>query len=40
MWLAFEPADLSFHGVVGVQITNEADIEALERALDTFIVNV
>jgi hypothetical protein len=40
VWLAFEPADLSFHGVVGVQITNEADIEALERALDTFIVNV
>lgn len=40
VWLAFEPADLSFHGVVGVQITNEADIEALERALDTFVVNV
>jgi serine protease Do len=40
VWLAFEPGDLSFHGVVGVQITNEADIEALERALDTFVVNV
>ena len=40
VWLAFEPADLSFHGVVGVQITNAADIEALERALDTFVVNV
>jgi hypothetical protein len=39
VWLAFEPADLSFHGVVGVQITNEADIEALERALDTFVVH-
>jgi serine protease Do len=39
VWLAFEPADQSFHGVVGVQITNEADIEALERALDTFVVN-
>lgn len=40
VWLAFEPADLSFHGVVGVQITTAADIEALERALDTFVVNV
>ncbi len=40
VWLAFEPADLSFHGVVGVQITTEADIEALERALATFRVNV
>ncbi len=38
VWLAFEPADLAFHGVVGVQITNEADIEALERALDSFLV--
>jgi hypothetical protein len=40
VWLAFEPADLSFHGVVGVQITNAADIEALEHALDTFVVHV
>jgi serine protease Do len=39
-WVAFEPADQSYHGVIGVQITNQADIEALERALATFIVNV
>jgi serine protease Do len=40
VWVAMEPADLSFHGVVGIQITNEADLEALERILDTFVVNV
>jgi hypothetical protein len=38
-WVAFEPADQSYHGVIGVQITNQADVEALERALATFIVN-
>jgi serine protease Do len=40
VWLAFEPADQSYHGILGVQIVSEADIEALERALDSFIVNV
>ena len=39
-WVAFEPADQSYHGVIGVQITQQADVEALERALATFIVNV
>lgn len=39
VWLAFEPADNSFHGVLGVQMTTEADIEALERALASFVVN-
>ncbi len=38
VWLAFEPDDGSYHGIVGVQITTEADIEALERALATFVV--
>jgi hypothetical protein len=38
-WVAFEPADQSYHGVIGVQITNQADVEALERALATFVVN-
>ena len=37
-WVAFEPADQSYHGVIGVQITQQADVEALERALATFIV--
>lgn len=37
VWLAFEPADRSYHGIVGVQITTEADVEALERALATFV---
>lgn len=39
-WVAFEPADQSYHGVIGVQITQQADVEALERALATFIVDV
>ena len=39
-WVAFEPADQSYHGVIGVQITQQADVEALERALASFIVNV
>jgi hypothetical protein len=40
VWVAMEPADRSFHGVVGIQIINEADLEALEHILQTFIVNV
>ncbi len=40
VWVAFEPADQSYHGVIGVQITQQADLEALERALATFVVNV
>jgi hypothetical protein len=40
VWVAMEPADLSFHGVVGIQVLNEADLEALEHILNTFIVNV
>lgn len=39
-WVAFEPADQSYHGVIGVQITQQADVEALERALATFFVDV
>jgi len=39
-WVAFEPPDGSFHGVIGVQITQQADVEALERALATFFVDV
>jgi len=39
-WVAFEPADQGYHGVLGVQITQQADVEALERALATFIVDV
>jgi serine protease Do len=40
VWVAFEPADQSFHGVVGVQILSKADIDALERALETFVADV
>ena len=40
VWVAFEPADQTYHGVFGVQITTQADLEALERALDTFVVDV
>jgi hypothetical protein len=40
VWVAMEPADGSFHGVVGIQVLTEADLEALERILNTFIVNV
>ena len=40
VWVAFEPPDGSFHGVIGVQITQQADVEALERALATFFVDV
>ena len=40
VWLAFSPPDNAFHGVVGVQIFSEADIEALENALATFRVDV
>jgi hypothetical protein len=40
VWVAFEPPDQSYHGVIGVQITQQADVEALERALATFIVDV
>jgi serine protease Do len=37
-WVAFEPSDGSFHGVIGVQILSDADVEALERALASFLV--
>jgi serine protease Do len=40
VWVAFEPPDQSYHGVIGVQITQQADVEALERALATFFVDV
>ena len=40
VWVAFEPFDQSFHGVVGVQILSPADVDALEHALDTFIADV
>jgi hypothetical protein len=40
VWVAFEPADQSFHGVVGVQILSPADIDALEQALDSFVAHV
>jgi hypothetical protein len=40
VWLAFSPPDNAFHGVVGVQLFGEADVEALEHALNTFIVDV
>lgn len=40
VWVAFEPPDRSYHGVIGVQITQQADVEALERALATFFVDV
>ena len=40
VWLAFSPPDNSFHGVVGVQLFGEADVAALENALNTFVVDV
>lgn len=36
--VAFEPEDGSFLGLVQVQVVTEADLEALDRILDTFIV--
>jgi len=38
VWLAFSPPDNLFHGVVGVQIFSEADVDALEEALASFLV--
>jgi serine protease Do len=39
VWLAFSPPDNRFHGVVGVQIFSSADVDALEQALATFLVD-
>jgi serine protease Do len=36
--VAFEPEDASFLGLVQVQVVSEADIEALDRILDSFVV--
>lgn len=36
--VAFEPEDKSFLGMVQVQVVSEADLEALDRILDTFVV--
>ncbi|MBP1465302.1 serine protease [Candidatus Chloroploca sp. M-50] len=36
--VGFEPEDGSFLGLVQVQVVTEADLEALDRILDTFIV--
>ena len=39
LWLAFSPPDNRFHGVVGVQIFSTADVDAVEEALATFVVD-
>lgn len=36
--VAFEPEDRSFLGMVQVQVVTEADLEALDRILDTFVI--
>lgn len=36
--VAFTPEDKSFLGMVQVQVVSEADLEALDRILDTFVV--
>lgn len=38
VWVAVEPDDGSFIAIVGIQILEARDIEALGRVLDTFIV--
>jgi serine protease Do len=36
--VAFAPADNAFMGIVQVQVVSEADLAALDRILDTFVV--